>query len=238
MKAIKRPPASLHKYAYASLDPINRVDPNGQADIASILSSISLYGALAELHPLGGGALTKCQVVEELKVRITPPREILGQSASILHESAVWDGEDARLWFTMKAKFANGSCDFRQMVRGRHVVNGQVLSVNTGAGLPLSPTENRDDGYGRDQEPEAYKTQPDGTVLLSTYDNPGEGSFKSLNLSLDFQADIIDKSPGSPRYGKTVGISKLYGFRVSGAAPNAKFTTIYGFSNAKEYAPK
>jgi hypothetical protein len=40
-------PQSLHKYLYASCDPVNRIDPSGHADLVDILITSAIIGGLA-----------------------------------------------------------------------------------------------------------------------------------------------------------------------------------------------
>ena len=42
-------PATLHKYVYASSDPVNRIDPTGQQDLAEVMAVVCIVGILATL---------------------------------------------------------------------------------------------------------------------------------------------------------------------------------------------
>ena len=44
-------PSTLHRYLYANLDPVNRVDPSGQFGLAIELPIANLFGSLARLGP-------------------------------------------------------------------------------------------------------------------------------------------------------------------------------------------
>jgi len=211
-------------------------DPIGEDGGANV-TSVSGNDLVQRVDPLGLKC-APCKVLEALQAKITPAREIFPPPASISREGAVWDGDQATLWFTLTAKFANRCCDVRQEARGRLVLDGVKTPSKLGSGQPLDPKAYRDDGYGRGKEPDAYHDQPDGTVVFSAWDSPGSRSgFKTYDISLDFKGYVLDICPDSPHFGQVVGSVKYYGFRASGPAPNVRFTTIYGFDNNSQYWP-
>ena len=105
-----------------------------------------------------------CALKEPLTVRLASPNEIwpLGgpSSAPELDNKAVWDGEHAKIWFIMRAKFARSSgkcCEFRQLISGAATVDGAPYSPDPSLKLY---SYFRDDGYSRESDPDDYKDDP------------------------------------------------------------------------------
>ena len=163
--------------------------------------------------------LCECKILSPLSIQLSPPRAILGPgSYSGPPDQAVWDGQLSRVWFTMRAKFANACCKFRQRLR----------SIASVGGRPVEDTGWTDD---TDYENGKYETQPDGSVDFSDWDNPGwEQALvnpKGENfIGAKFMEGYVVDDCNPKR--SHVGPILFYGINVSGAPPSISVTP-YGF---------
>jgi RHS repeat-associated protein len=98
-------PTSLHRYLYASADPVNRIDPSGNQDLEEVMADVAIQGILSSAatsilqSPLGQGALG---LVESALL----PSGFFDTLTTLLHPSAVIGGVAAGGTLNLKGPFA------------------------------------------------------------------------------------------------------------------------------------
>ena len=129
-------PTSLHRYLYASADPVNRIDPSGNQDLEEVMADVAIQGILSSAatsilqSPLGQGALG---LVESALL----PSGFFDTLSTLLHPSAVIAGLAAGGTLNIKGPFAVTATAGQEVLWSPNT-NNAALFVNLSIGAAFA----------------------------------------------------------------------------------------------------